>query len=140
MAHNSYTSNRILVEVTTCLDGEMKKVLVLDDDPSIQELLKLALESEGYHVTLAADGLIGLERLQESAPDVIVVDLMMPRMGGAAFAEELKRLAPDPPIPILVLSAATKGREQAHSMEAEAYIEKPFALNDLLTEVARLAA
>ncbi|HZT96649.1 MAG TPA: response regulator [Chloroflexota bacterium] len=118
----------------------LKRVLVLDDDPGIQELLRLALESEGYEVAVAKDGIDGLEALKQAAPDVIVVDLMMPRMDGIAFAHELERLKLRPRIPLLVLTAATRAAERAQSMKAEGFVEKPFALQELLRQVARLAA
>jgi two-component system response regulator MprA len=115
-----------------------KGILVVDDDPGIQELLELALKGEGYRVTVAADGIDALRAIEAHRPDLIVLDLMMPRMDGLRFSVELKRRDLRDDIPILVLTAATMGRDQANEIEAESYVDKPFNLPHFLNEVARL--
>jgi two-component system, OmpR family, response regulator MprA len=119
--------------------GRKKRILVVDDDVGIQELLELALEGEGYAVTTARDGVEALERLEATMPDLVVLDLMMPRLDGLGFITELSRRGLRSRVPVLVLTAAGKGNQRYHGLGAEAYIDKPFSLPELLDEVARLA-
>ncbi|SRR5579884_80168 len=116
------------------------RVLVVDDDAGIQELLALALTSEGYEVLVARDGLDALEKLEGFIPDVIILDLMMPRMDGLAFGEVLRERGLRGRIPILVLSAAAGGHDTVAQLKPEAYVDKPFSLPDFLQKVAQLAA
>lgn len=117
-----------------------KRILVVDDDAGIQELLMLALEGEGYHVTIAGDGVEGLELVEANRPDLVVLDLMMPRLDGFGFIKELTRKGLRDQVPVLVLTAASRSSERFQSVQAEGFIDKPFSLPDLLEEVARLAA
>jgi CheY-like chemotaxis protein len=116
-----------------------KHVLVIDDDPGLQETLQATLESEGYEVTIAADGLDALEKLQSLTPAVIVLDLMMPRMDGYAFAHELEARGLRPSIPIMILTADSRARQKVQSVKPDAFLAKPFEITELLDEVARLA-
>lgn len=115
-------------------------VLIVDDDAGIQELLKLALENEGYQVMRARDGLEALDRLREAMPQVVVLDLMMPRLDGYGFMDELKRRGLREQVSVLVVTAASRGRQHLEALGAEAYLDKPFSLPEFLEEVARLAA
>ena len=118
---------------------EQARVLVIDDDAGLRELLQLCLEDEGYAVAVAANGREGLDRLQRWRPRVILLDLMMPVMDGWTFrAEQLARddLAR---IPVVVLSAAHQARRQAELLGAAAIIEKPFDLVSLCATVTTLA-
>lgn len=117
-----------------------KRVLVVEDDADLRNLLTSILEGEGYEVEAAHDGCDALRRLDHRVPDLIVLDLMMPRLDGAAFVAELERMGLRPGVPILVLSAAERAEEEARRIGAEAYIGKPFELLGLLGEVARLGA
>ena|SRR5581483_2814993 len=117
-----------------------KLVLVVDDDPGIQELLELALRTEGYQVISARDGREALERIAEIMPDVVVLDLMMPRLDGPGFLAETKRIGIRDQLSVMVLSAASRGKDHATELGAEAYIDKPFSLHEFLEEVSRLAA
>lgn len=116
-----------------------KHILVVDDDPGLQETLQATLESEGYAVTIAADGLDALEKLQSLTPAVIVLDLMMPRMDGYAFAHELEKRGLRPGTPIMVLTADSRARHKVQGVKPDAFLAKPFEINELLDEVARLA-
>ena len=117
-----------------------KTLLVVDDDPAIRAVLGEALESEGYAVALAADGLEAIHQMNGTCPALILLDIMMPRMDGFAFAEELERRGLRSAIPILVLSAGGRARSAAEQLGAEGYVAKPFQLAQLLDEVSRLAA
>ena len=121
------------------MTAEQARVLVIDDDPGLRELLQLCLEDEGYAVAVSINGRDGLDRLQRWRPRVILLDLMMPVMDGWTFrAEQLARddLAR---IPVVVLSAAHQARRQAEMLGAAAIIEKPFDLDSLCATVTTLA-
>lgn len=117
-----------------------KRVLVVEDDADLRNLLRSILEGEGYDVDAAHDGYEALRRLDHRAPDLIVLDLMMPRLDGAAFVAQLEQMGLRPGIPILVLSAAERGADEARRIGAEAYVSKPFELLALLDQIARLGA
>ncbi len=113
-----------------------KRVLVVDDDEDMQDLLRQALETESYNVTVAQDGLAALEILEQANPDLILLDLMMPRMDGSAFAKELHNRGLVPSVPIIVVSADVNAKQKIETMGADGYITKPFDLHRLLDEVA----
>jgi DNA-binding response OmpR family regulator len=113
-----------------------KHVLVVDDDEDMQDLLRQALETESYDVTVAQDGLAALEILEQANPDLILLDLMMPRMDGTAFAKELHNRGLVPTVPIIVVSADVNAKQKIETMGADGYITKPFDLHRLLDEVA----
>jgi CheY-like chemotaxis protein len=117
--------------------GKAKRVLVVDDDASIRELLATALEDDGYEVVPATNGQDALSVVERWRPDVIVLDLMMPVMDGWTFA---KRLRERDQIPIVVLSAANDLARHARTVGATDVISKPFDLDQLLPKVARAAA
>jgi CheY-like chemotaxis protein len=116
-----------------------RTVLVVEDDPELLETLEELLEIEGYQVTVAKDGLDALAKLGDPLPAVILLDLMMPRMDGYAFAAELERRGLHPGIPILILTADGRAQQKAERIGAAGYLEKPFHLTDLLGQVARFA-
>jgi CheY-like chemotaxis protein len=115
-------------------------VLVVDDDPVIQKLLQVNFEMEGYTVVTASDGLEGLERARSEAPDVIVCDIMMPRMDGLEVTRALKGDPNTAAIPILLLSAKAQQADVAagQASGADDYVTKPFDPLDLLQRVAGL--
>jgi DNA-binding response OmpR family regulator len=115
-----------------------KRVLVVDDDPDIRELLFTALEDEGFEVVPAGNGQEALTIIETFRPDVIVLDLMMPVMDGWQFAAELRKRDED--IPIVLLSAARDLRTHAKALSAADIIEKPFDLAELLPKIARVAS
>jgi two-component system chemotaxis response regulator CheY len=116
--------------------GVQKRVLVVDDDASIRELLSTALEDDGYEVVPARNGEDALSVCERWRPDVIVLDLMMPVMDGWTFA---KRLRERDTIPIVVLSAANDLERHARTVGATDVVGKPFDLDQLLPKVARAA-
>jgi DNA-binding response OmpR family regulator len=112
------------------------KILVIEDDPSILRGLQLNLTMEGYSVRSAMDGETGLELARTEHPDLLLVDVMLPRLGGLELIRELRK--DDPETPILVLSA--KGQEgdkvAGLALGADDYIVKPFSLKELLARIA----
>jgi DNA-binding response OmpR family regulator len=123
------------------------KILVVDDDPDILDAVTLILESQGYHVVTAQNGLEGLAQIKAEEPDLMILDLLMPKMDGFALFKELQ----DPEwlkykdMPILILSSV---REEASRRRYELetgvelgmadYIEKPFSPDVLLKRVGEI--
>jgi DNA-binding response OmpR family regulator len=100
-----------------------EKVLVIDDDPALVRMIRLALLSEGLAVDTAADGLLGLEATERANYDLIVLDLQMPNMDGRAFFREFR--ARGGTTPVLLLSAYG-AQDARHELGAQAAIAKPF--------------
>ena len=124
-----------------------KKILVIDDDPDIREVLTLVLEAEGYRVTTANYGADGLEKIKQGKPDLVILDLIMPGMGGFAVYKKLK----DPAHPewhdikILILtslreetSRAQFEKETGMQMSVDDYIEKPISPPVIVERIGKL--
>jgi CheY-like chemotaxis protein len=116
-----------------------KKVLVVDDDASIRELVDLALSDYGYQVIAAADGQAALALVDQTKPDVILLDMRMPVLDGWKFAQAYWA-QPGPHAPIIVCTAARDAATTAAEIQAAAYLAKPFDIEELLTCVARCTA
>ena len=113
-------------------------VLVVDDDPDILEALSEILEAEGFEIRRARNGKEALERLEPDAPQLILLDLMMPVMDGWEFAQRMRQRPPEiARIPIIVLSADRNVGSKASDLGAVGHLAKPFELNDLLELVRR---
>ena len=117
-----------------------RTILVIDDDPVIQKLLSVNFEMEGYRVVTASDGIEGLAQVGIANPDVILLDVMMPRMDGLAVARKLKSDPATKDIPIVLLSAKAQSTDIQGGLEAgaEDYVTKPFDPLELLDKVAAL--
>lgn len=113
-------------------------ILVVEDDPQIRDVVRITLECAGYRVETASDGAAALAHLEQRRPDLIVLDLMLPEVNGIQLAERLRERRLHPSVPILVLSAAPQLVYKAGWIEADACLGKPFAVEALLDEVARL--
>lgn len=118
-----------------------RRVLVVDDSDAIRGLIAVNLQLEGFDVRQAVDGQHALEVLTEWRPDVITLDVVMPRLGGF---ETLERLRADPDtsgIPVVVVTARAQAvdRARGEALGADAYIAKPFEPAELVSVVGRLA-
>src|SRR5215207_6118737 len=113
----------------------MTRVLVVDDDPDIRLLIRYALVDEGYEVDEASDGQVALDLAGRRKPDIIVLDMRMPRMDGWEFSR-LYRERHGALVPIIVLTAARDAALRAADIHAEGYIAKPFDLEELLELVS----
>ncbi|MDP9387448.1 MAG: response regulator [Actinomycetota bacterium] len=118
------------------------RVLVVDDDPVIQKLLKVNFEMEGYEVILASDGVEGLDRARVERPDAVILDIMMPGMNGLDVARTLKGEPSTASIPVLLLSAKAQEADlrAGDDTGADDYVTKPFDPLDLLQRVRDLIA
>jgi DNA-binding response OmpR family regulator len=123
------------------------KILVVDDDPDILEAISMILESQGYNVITARDGVEGLANLKAEKPDLMILDLLMPKMDGFAVCKELQdpRWAKYKDIPILILTSvreeASRRRyelETGLELDVDDYVEKPVSPDTLLERVGRL--
>ena len=122
------------------MDGTGRGVLVVDDDPTIRELVELLLAGEGYQVRTAIHGWEALEQLHRWRPDVIVLDMLMPVLDGTAFLEVRQASPRLRQIPVLVLSASFKRTHAGELSGASALLPKPFRIDDLLAHVEALTS
>jgi DNA-binding response OmpR family regulator len=113
------------------------RILIVDDDPNLLVLLADQLRADGYETTTARDGDEALRRLQASWPDLLIIDMMMPRMDGLTLAREIKGQAD---LPIIVLSAIDAGDSKADLLEevAEDYVTKPYHYPELRARINRV--
>ena len=113
-----------------------ERILVVDDDEALRETLAEVLDSEGYEVAAVGDGAAALERLDGHPTDLVILDVMLPRMDAYAFRmAQLRDDADGGDPPVIVLSAVPDVAEAATRLEAAAWIAKPFRLDDLLRRV-----
>lgn len=114
---------------------QAKKILVVEDESHLAKGLKFNLEREGYEVVVAGDGKAALEIMREQTFDLMILDLMLPKMGGIEVAKSIRET--DTRFPILMLSAKSTEEDRATGLEAGAddYLAKPFHLPELLLRV-----
>jgi DNA-binding response OmpR family regulator len=118
----------------------MKKILAVDDEPSIRRLVEVNLQRAGYAITTAPDGQEALNQIARERPDMVLLDVMMPRMDGF---ELLRRLKADPAtagIPVLMLTARAQDADVFRGLQsgADFYLTKPFNPQELLIWVQRV--
>ena len=116
------------------------KILIVDDDLGIRTLLSKFLKSQGFETILAEDGLAGVEIAKKFHPDLIILDVVMPRMDGFRAARLIKFYKPLMNIPIVFLTARNTANEieMAQKTRAEAYITKPFEVHQILSVINKL--
>jgi CheY-like chemotaxis protein len=111
------------------------EILVVEDHADLREMLTVLLESQGFGVRTAVNGAEALQRLEETRPSLILLDLMMPVMSGDEFRQ--RQLA-DPrykDVPVICMTAAHDGRERARRIHADEYVQKPLDFDQLITVV-----
>jgi DNA-binding response OmpR family regulator len=115
-----------------------ERILVIEDDPSILRGLQLNLGMEGYTVRSAMEGETGLQLARTERPDLVVLDIMLPRMDGLAVLREIRR--EDPELPVLILSAKGQETDKVAGLQlgADDYLVKPFGLKELLARIDAL--
>ena len=126
---------------------KLANILIVDDDPDVREAVKIILETQPYELIFASNGEECLERVKKNTPDLIILDLLMPKKDGFEVIKGIRGSQSYPRIPILVLTAVKKeaaGRryelETALRMDVDDYIEKPIQPDDLIDRVKRILA
>jgi len=114
------------------------RVLVVDDDKAVRESLRRSLEFNGYDVALASDGAEALAGIAATDPDVVVMDVMMPRLDGLEATKALRKAGNDLPILVLTARDAVGDRVEGLDAGADDYLTKPFALQELLARLRAL--
>jgi DNA-binding response OmpR family regulator len=116
-----------------------KRILLVDDDAEIVESLRLALESNGYTVLIARDGNQGLALSERENPDLVILDMMMPKRSGFLVLEKMRRTR-DTPLRVIMITANEGSRHKAYAemLGVDDYIRKPFPMDRLIESVQRL--
>ncbi|GEM46624.1 response regulator transcription factor [Deinococcus cellulosilyticus] len=113
---------------------DLPKVLVIEDEKDTARFIELELQAEGYHTHIALDGLTGLAHFREHQPDLVILDLMLPVLGGLDVTRRIRKTSNTP---ILVLSAKDALQDKIDSLDAGAndHLSKPFSIEELLARV-----
>lgn len=116
-----------------------KKILVVDDDYEIIDSIRYALEGEGYVVVIARDGNQALALAERENPDLMILDMMMPKRSGFLVLEKLRRVR-ETPLPVIMITGNEGSRHKAYAelLGVSDYIRKPFAMDRLLQAVEKL--
>ncbi|MEQ8210701.1 MAG: response regulator [Lacipirellulaceae bacterium] len=116
-----------------------KRILLVDDDAEIIESLRLALEAKGYEVLIARDGNQGLALIERESPDLVILDMMMPKRSGFLVLERLKKLG-EKKQRIIMITANEGNRHKAYAemLGVDDYVRKPFPMDRLIQSVGRL--
>ncbi len=120
--------------------SDKKTILLVEDEPEFRAGIRMRLEANGYEVLEAKDGSEGLEMARQKKPDLMVLDLMLPKMGGYQVARLLKFDDKHKDIPVIILTARSQqaDRETGAQVGADAYLTKPVKAEELLAKIAEL--
>jgi len=121
-------------------EAATKRILIVDDDPEIVESIRMALQARGYEVLVARDGNQGLAMAERESPDLVILDMMMPKRSGFLVLERLRRNQQDDRLlPVIMITANEGSRHKAYAemLSVSDYIRKPFAMDRLLESVRR---
>ncbi len=118
------------------------RILVVEDDPDLRTIVRLQLSSCGYEIAEACNGAEGFQAIQAEIPDCVILDLMMPVMDGFGFLKRARSVMSLQNVPILILTASEdeRNRVRGFQYQADAYMSKPYDLQELTEEVQRLCA
>ena len=119
-------------------NADIRRILIVDDDPDIIESVRYALENDGHEVLVARDGNQGLAMAEREDPDLIILDMMMPKRSGFLVLERLRRSRPVP-MRVIMVTANEGGRHKAYAemLGVHDYLRKPFTMDVLLASVER---
>ena len=117
--------------------AEGKTILVVDDDMELSNGLRVVLEKMGHKVLQARDGIQGKQIVYQQRPDLVILDMMMPRMGGYPVLEHFKNKTDAPPIIMITANEGSRHKAYAEYLGVVDYIRKPFAMERLLEAVQR---
>jgi len=119
------------------MSAEKKTILIVDDDRELSDGLKLMLERQGYRVIQASDGVQGKTSIYNQRPDLVILDMMMPRMGGYPVLEHFKGKTDAPPIIMITANEGSRHKAYAEYLGVIDYLRKPFATERLMEAVQR---
>ena len=117
--------------------AETKTILLVDDDIELSDGLRIMLERQGYRVLQARDGQQAKSLIYQHRPDLVILDMMMPRMGGYPVLEHFKGKADAPPIIMITANEGSRHKAYAEYLGVIDYIRKPFAMERLLESVEK---
>lgn len=122
-------------------DSASAKILIVDDDVEIIESVRYALEGEGYEVVIARDGNQGLALAEKERPQLIILDMMMPKRSGFLVLEKLRRVS-DEMVPVIMITGNEGSRHKAYAelLGVSEYIRKPFQMDKLIRAVGEQLA
>ncbi|MBQ8285327.1 MAG: response regulator [Thermoguttaceae bacterium] len=120
-------------------EQDKKRILIVDDDPEISESTRLALEALGYEVEVARDGATGLALAERRRPDLMILDMMMPKRSGFLVLETLRQIDDFPTrISMITANEGNRHKEYAEKLGVDAYIRKPFPMDELIDAIERV--
>ena len=117
------------------------KIMVVDDEPDVVDLVKLVLESDGFNVVMAYSGKEALEKIGQEMPDLVLLDIMMPQMDGWEVYSRIRANPKTKDIPVAMLTAKSQSIDKMiglHVVKVDDYITKPFGRSELLERVKRI--
>ena len=117
--------------------SEKKLILIVDDDYELSDGIRAVLENQGHKVIQARDGQQGKQMVYNHRPDLVILDMMMPRMGGYPVLEHFKGKSETPPIIMITANEGSRHKAYAEFLGVIDYIRKPFAMEKLLEAVER---
>ncbi len=115
-----------------------KKIVLIEDDREISSTLTGVLDAAGYHVIPAPNGIEGRKLIESESPDLVITDMMMPRMGGFPVLEFLKTMASPPKVIMITANEGGRHKAYAEMLGVDEYLRKPFAMDVLLEAVERI--
>lgn len=118
--------------------GGKKTILLIDDEKDLVEMVQFQLKAKGFEVVAAYNGLEGLERLKTVTPDLIILDMNMPKMGGVEFFKNICDQHANPRYPVFVLTARANMEHLFADFHVHGFIAKPFAIDRLISEIERV--
>ena len=132
--------NPLMAKEQTKDKSAASRILIVDDDAEIIEVVRTALESKGYDVLIARDGNQGLAMAEHDQPDLVILDMMMPKRSGFLVLEKLRTL--EMPVKVIMITAneGSRHKQYAEMLGVNEYLRKPFAMDKLLESVQRLLA
>jgi len=111
-----------------------KTILIIDDEEDLRETVEYQFKAKGFRVITACDGIEGLEQLETEKPDLIILDMNMPRMNGLEFYAKMKGTDEKPKYPVLVLTARANMENLFHDLDVDGFMSKPFENDQLIKE------
>ncbi len=114
------------------------KILLVEDEKDLAMIIADTLSARGYEVTAASDGVEGLEKFRTHIPDMVIADVMMPRLDGFGMARKIRELSPDVPVLFLTAKSGIEDVERGFEVGANDYLRKPFELRELIVRIKAL--